>query len=67
MDPPKGVIQLIHGFGEHSRRYLHMIGMFQEAGYAVIADDHIGHGKTATIPALWATPAPPVSTATLPI
>lgn len=46
LDPPKGVIQLIHGFGEHSRRYLHMIGMFQEAGYAVIADDHIGHGKT---------------------
>ena len=22
---PKGIIQLIHGFGEHSRRYFHMI------------------------------------------
>ena len=22
---PKGIVQLIHGFGEHSRRYLHMI------------------------------------------
>jgi alpha-beta hydrolase superfamily lysophospholipase len=21
----KGVVQLVHGFGEHSRRYLHMI------------------------------------------
>ncbi|MCH4208471.1 MAG: lysophospholipase [Solobacterium sp.] len=43
---PKAVIQLIHGFGEHSRRYLHMIDRFTEAGYAVAADDHIGHGKT---------------------
>ena len=23
--PPVGIIQLVHGFGEHSRRYLHMI------------------------------------------
>lgn len=44
---PRGVIQLIHGFGEHSRRYMHMIGTFQAAGFVVYADDHIGHGKTA--------------------
>ncbi len=44
---PVGVIQLIHGFGEHSRRYLHMISSFVEAGYIVAADDHVGHGKTA--------------------
>ena len=43
---PKGIIQLIHGYGEHSRRYLHMIVKFNEAGYVVYADDHIGHGKT---------------------
>lgn len=43
---PKGVIQLIHGYGEHSRRYLHMIGKFNQAGYVVFADDHLGHGKT---------------------
>lgn len=43
---PKGIIQLIHGYGEHSRRYLHMIGKFQQAGYVVYADDHLGHGKT---------------------
>jgi len=43
---PKGIIQLIHGYGEHSRRYLHMILKFNEAGYVVYADDHIGHGKT---------------------
>ncbi len=43
---PKAVVQIVHGFGEHSRRYLHMINTFLAAGYAVYADDHIGHGKT---------------------
>lgn len=50
---PKGVIQLIHGFGEHSRRYLHMIVKFVEAGYIVAADDHVGHGKTAMVGNTW--------------
>ena len=44
---PKGIIQVIHGFGEHSRRYFHMIVKFMDAGYIVAADDHVGHGKTA--------------------
>lgn len=43
---PKGIVQIVHGYGEHSRRYLHMIGKLQEAGFVVYADDHIGHGKT---------------------
>ena len=29
---PKGIVQIIHGFGEQSRRYLHMIARFVEAG-----------------------------------
>ncbi|MBQ3030199.1 MAG: alpha/beta hydrolase [Agathobacter sp.] len=44
---PKGVVQLVHGFGEHSRRYLHMIVKLMDAGFIVAADDHVGHGKTA--------------------
>ena len=24
---PKGIVQVIHGFGEHSRRYLHLIAI----------------------------------------
>lgn len=44
---PRGIVQLIHGFGEHSRRYLHMIVKFMDAGYIVAANDHVGHGKTA--------------------
>lgn len=43
----KGVVQLVHGFGEHSRRYLHMICKLMDAGFIVTADDHVGHGKTA--------------------
>lgn len=46
---PKGIVQLIHGFGEHSRRYLHMIVGFLSADYIVAADDHVGHGKTAIV------------------
>lgn len=50
---PKGIVQIIHGFGEHSRRYLHMIAHFVEAGYIVSADDHVGHGKTAMVNGIW--------------
>jgi alpha-beta hydrolase superfamily lysophospholipase len=44
---PKGIIQIVHGFGEHSRRYLHMALKMNEAGFVVCFDDHVGHGKTA--------------------
>lgn len=50
---PKGIVQLIHGFGEHSRRYLHMISAFLDADYIVAADDHVGHGKTAIENNVW--------------
>ncbi|MCI5902627.1 MAG: alpha/beta hydrolase [Blautia sp.] len=50
---PKGIVQLIHGFGEHSRRYFHMIVKFMDAGYIVAADDHVGHGKTAMANNTW--------------
>lgn len=50
---PVGIVQLIHGFGEHSRRYFHMIVSFMEEGYIVAADDHVGHGKTAMVNNVW--------------
>ena len=50
---PVGIIQLVHGFGEHSRRYLHMIVKFMDAGFIVAADDHVGHGKTALENGIW--------------
>ena len=50
---PNGIVQLIHGFGEHSRRYIQMISAFLDAGYIVAADDHVGHGKTAMVNNVW--------------
>ncbi len=50
---PEGIVQLIHGFGEHSRRYFHMIVALMDAGFIVAADDHVGHGATAIANGTW--------------
>ncbi len=44
--PPRGVLLVVHGAGEHSARYAALAGYFCAAGYAVAALDHIGHGKS---------------------
>ncbi|SMH30339.1 Lysophospholipase, alpha-beta hydrolase superfamily [Rathayibacter oskolensis] len=43
---PRAVIQIAHGVGEHSGRYLELAEALVAAGYAVAADDHRGHGRT---------------------
>ncbi|MEV0294876.1 lysophospholipase [Nocardia sp. NPDC050710] len=43
----RGVIVLVHGVAEHSGRYAHVGTRLSEAGFAVYALDHIGHGKSA--------------------
>lgn len=53
---PRAIVQVVHGFGEHSRRYLHMIGKMQDAGFIVCADDHVAHGKTAADSDTWGNP-----------
>lgn len=50
---PAGIVQLIHGFGEHSRRYFHMIVALMDHGYIVAANDHVGHGATAIANDTW--------------
>ena len=47
MELPKGVIQIAHGAGEHSMRYLEPLRPIIEAGYIVYSADHRGHGLTA--------------------
>ncbi|WP_313479708.1 alpha/beta hydrolase [Microbacterium sp.] len=42
----RGVVQLLHGVGEHAGRYARTIGVLVEAGFHVYADDHRGHGRT---------------------
>ncbi len=43
---PRGVVQLLHGVGEHAGRYAVLIEALAEAGFTVYADDHRGHGRT---------------------
>lgn len=50
---PVAVVQLVHGLGEHSRRYLHMITTLLDARCIVVADDHAGHGRTAMLSGVW--------------
>lgn len=44
--PAKGVVQLIHGFGESAGCYDEWAARFAERGIAVIGADLRGHGKT---------------------
>ncbi len=43
---PRGVVQLLHGVGEHAGRYPRTIAALNRAGFLVYADDHRGHGRT---------------------
>ena len=37
---------LVHGAGEHSGRYGHVVARLLDEGYAVHALDHRGHGRS---------------------
>ena len=45
-DGTKAVVCLVHGLGEHSERYRHVAEAFNRAGYAVVAFDLRGHGRS---------------------
>jgi alpha-beta hydrolase superfamily lysophospholipase len=42
-----GAVQIAHGMVEHAARYERFAAALTKAGYAVYANDHRGHGKTA--------------------
>ena len=48
-DPPKAIICMIHGHGEHIERYEHLAHALNDAGYAMIGFDHRGHGQSAGV------------------
>ena len=43
---PRAVVQLVHGIAEHVDRYDHFAQFLAEQGFAVVAEDHMGHGKS---------------------
>ena len=45
--PPRAIVQLTHGMGEHARRYEHVAQALTGAGFVVYAQDHRGHGASA--------------------
>lgn len=48
--PPKAVVLLAHGYAEHAGRYAHVAKRLTDAGYAVYAVDHWGHGRSDGTP-----------------
>jgi alpha-beta hydrolase superfamily lysophospholipase len=45
--PPRGIVQLTHGMGEHLLRYEPLAGVLTAVGFVVIGQDHRGHGASA--------------------
>ena len=44
---PAAAVLIAHGMSEHSGRYQRIAGRLRDAGYAVYAPDHRGHGRTS--------------------
>ncbi len=44
--PARGVLQIVHGLGEHVRRYDHLAARLAGAGFVVQGHDTRGHGHT---------------------
>ncbi len=42
----KAVVQVVHGFAEHSGRYMNVVNQLTPLGYVIYANDHRGHGKS---------------------
>lgn len=47
-DTPRGIIQIVHGIGEHVLRYDEFAEYLCQKGFVVVAEDHMGHGASKT-------------------
>jgi alpha-beta hydrolase superfamily lysophospholipase len=50
IDSPTGVVIIAHGASEHSGRYGRFASALNDAGFAAVAIDHRGHGRTGKSP-----------------
>ncbi|NEW06537.1 alpha/beta hydrolase [Paenibacillus sp. SYP-B3998] len=48
--PIKAIVQIAHGMSETAARYERLAAVLTAQGYAVYANDHLGHGLTAGTP-----------------
>jgi len=46
-NPPKAIVYMVHGHGEHIERYEHLAAALNKADYALVGFDHRGHGQSA--------------------
>jgi alpha-beta hydrolase superfamily lysophospholipase len=46
VDEPRAAVLIVHGIGEHSGRYGHVISALNRRGYSVFTYDQRGHGKS---------------------
>jgi len=51
---PVGIIQILHGLGEHGDRYARFAEAATSRGFAVAVHDHRGHGQHAAEPGFFA-------------
>lgn len=47
--PPKAVVQIVHGIAEYVERYDHFATFLNSLGILVVAEDHMGHGKSGEV------------------
>jgi len=52
-EPPRAIIQIAHGMGEHAARYDRLARAFMSAGHVVYANRHRGHGPAAAASGTW--------------
>ena len=45
-EEPRGVVQIVHGVGEHIGRYETAARFLTRQGFLVCGEDHLGHGNT---------------------
>ena len=48
VENPRAVVQISHGMIEHIGHYTELIARMNAAGISVYANDHLGHGRTAS-------------------
>ena len=42
----KAIVQIVHGIAEHVQRYDHFASFLADHGILVVAQDHMGHGRS---------------------